>query len=134
MAIDDSSRVAYAQPLPMSRAIALACSCERQVAYYAGLSIRIREVLTDDGDGCRSQLFAQACRDLTVHHRFPRAYTPRTNGKAERLIQTALREWTYGRADKSRIGLSRNNLLRLHTWLPPEEATPRSSEGVASRQ
>jgi transposase InsO family protein len=145
VAIDDTSRVAYAQPLPDEQGDSVAMFLRAAVAYYAGLGIRIREVLTDNGGGYRSQLFARACRDLGIYHRFTRAYTPRTNGKAERFIQTALREWAYARAyarsehrfadlprwlhgynwhrphaslagqpPMSRIGLSRNNLLRLH--------------------
>ena len=146
VAIDDTSRVAYAQPLPDEQGESVAAFLRAAVAYYAALGIQIREVLTDNGGGYRSQLFAQACRDLAVRHRFTRAYTPRTNGKAERFIQTALREWAYARAyvrsehrfadlprwlhgynwhrphaslagqpPMSRIGLTRNNLLRLHT-------------------
>ena len=146
VAIGDTSRVAYAQPLPDEQGESVTAFLRAAVAYYAALGIRIREVLTDNGGGYRSQLFAQACRDLAVRHRFTRAYTPRTNGKAERFIQTALREWAYARAytrsahrfadlprwlhgynwhrphaslagqpPMSRIGLSRNNLLRLHT-------------------
>jgi transposase InsO family protein len=145
VAIDDTSRVAYAQPLPDEQGESVAAFLRAAVAYYAGLGIQIREVLTDNGGGYRSQLFAQACRDLAIRHRFTRAYTPRTNGKAERFIQSALREWAYARAyarsehrfadlprwlhgynwhrphaslagqpPMSRIGLSRNNLLRLH--------------------
>ena len=146
VAIDDTSRVAYAQPLPDEQGESVAAFLRAAVAYYAALGIQIREVLTDNGGGYRSQLFAQACRDLGIHHRFTRAYTPRTTGKAERFIQTALREWAYARAyarsehrfaalprwlhgynwhrphaslagqpPMSRIGLSRNNLLRLHS-------------------
>jgi transposase InsO family protein len=146
VAIDDTSRVAYAQPLPDEQGESVVAFLRAAVAYYAALGIQIREVLTDNGGGYRSQLFAQACRDLGIHHRFTRAYTPRTNGKAERFIQTALREWAYARAyarsehrfaalprwlhgynwhrphaslagqpPMSKIGLSRNNLLRLHS-------------------
>lgn len=68
------------------------------VAYYAGLGLIIREVRTDNGGGCHSREFAGACRDLGLKHRYTRPYTPRANGKAERFIQTALREWAYARA------------------------------------
>ncbi len=146
VAIDDTSRVAYAQVLPDEQAESVTAFLRAAVAYYAALGVRIREVLTDNGGGYRSDLFAAACRDLGLHHRFTRPYTPRTNGKAERFIQTALREWAYARAytrsahriadlprwlhgynwhrphaslaaqpPMSRIGLSRNNLLRLHS-------------------
>jgi transposase InsO family protein len=146
VAIDDTSRVAYAQVLPDEQGDSVTAFLRVAVAYYAGLGICIREVLTDNGGGYRSQLFAEACRDLAIRHRFTRPYTPRTNGKAERFIQTALREWAYARAytrsvhrladlprwlhgynwhrphaslaaqpPMSRIGLSRNKLLRLHS-------------------
>src|SRR5688572_7659206 len=146
VAIDDTSRVAYAQVLPDEQADSSAAFLRAAVAYYAGLGLRIREILTDNGAGYRSREFARTCADLGLKHRFTRPYTPRTNGKAERFIQTALREWAYARAYAcsqqriaelprflhgynwhrphaslaaqppiSRIGLTRNNLLRLHT-------------------
>jgi putative transposase len=116
------------------------------VAYYTGLGVRIREVLTDNGSCYRSRRFRQVCRDLALKQRFTRPYTPRTNGKAERFIHTSLREWAYARAYSrsahciaefprwlhgynwhrphaslaaqpriSRLGITRNNLVRLHT-------------------
>ena len=58
--------------------------------------MRIKAVLTDNGSAFRSKAFAAACRALNITHRFTRAYRPQTNGKAERFIQSALREWAYG--------------------------------------
>ena len=113
VAIDDTSRVAYAQPLPDEQGESVTAFLRAAVAYYAGLGIQIREVLTDNGGGYRSQLFAQACRALAVRHRFTRAYTPRTNGKAERFIQTALREWAYARA----YARSEHRFADLPRWL-----------------
>ena len=146
VAIDDTSRVAYAQVLPDERGDSTVAFLRAAGAYYAGLGVTIREVLTDNGGGYLSRAFAAACRDLGLIHRRTRPYTPRTNGKAERFIQTALREWAYARAygrshqriaalprwlhgynwhrphaslagqpPTSRLDLSRNNLLRLHT-------------------
>ena len=63
--------------------------------YYRSLGVTIRRVLTDNGACYRSKKFAAMCRCLGIRHRFTRPYTPRTNGKAERFIQTALREWAY---------------------------------------
>src|SRR5688572_15951997 len=83
VAIDDTSRVAYAQVLPDEQSDSAAAFLRAAVAYYAGLGIRIREVLTDNGGSYRSRLFAQTCRDLGVQHHFTRPFTPRTNGKAE---------------------------------------------------
>jgi len=66
------------------------------VKYFAGLGVTMRRVLTDNGSAFRSKKFAAACRKLGVRHLFTRAYRPQTNGKAERFIQSALREWAYG--------------------------------------
>lgn len=65
-------------------------------AYYAGLGIRIKRLLTDNGSAFRSKDFALACNELGICHKFTRPYRPQTNGKAERFIQSALREWAYG--------------------------------------
>ena len=67
------------------------------VAHYDALGIRIRGLLTDNGSAYRSRLFAKTCQVLGIEHRFTRPYRPQTNGKAERFIQTCLREWAYGR-------------------------------------
>jgi transposase InsO family protein len=64
------------------------------VAYFRGLGVQVQRLLTDNGSAFRSRDFAQACRQLGVKHQFTRPY--RTNGKAERFIQSALREWAYG--------------------------------------
>ncbi|HKW18563.1 MAG TPA: leucine zipper domain-containing protein [Terriglobales bacterium] len=65
------------------------------VAFYAQHGITIRRLLTDNGSCYRSRQFRAACAQLHIQHRFTRPYTPRTNGKAERFIQSALREWAY---------------------------------------
>jgi transposase InsO family protein len=66
------------------------------VRYFAGLGVTVRRVLTDNGSAFRSKRFAAACRGLKIKHKFTRAYRPQTNGKAERFIQSALREWAHG--------------------------------------
>ena len=68
------------------------------MAWYASLGVTIKRVLTDNGSCYKSQAFARACRELGLRHIRTKPYTPRTNGKAERFIQTALREWAYARA------------------------------------
>ena len=68
------------------------------VAYYATLGVIVQRVMTDNGSCYRSGKFARACRRLGIKHIFTKPYTPRTNGKAERFIQTSLREWAYARA------------------------------------
>jgi transposase InsO family protein len=66
------------------------------VAYYRSLGVTVRRVLTDNGLAFRSRAFAAACQGLRVRHKFTRFYRPQTNGKAERFIQSAIREWAYG--------------------------------------
>ena len=68
------------------------------VAYYASLGVTVERVMTDNGSCYRSRTFAKACRGLGLKHIRTRPYTPKTNGKAERFIQTSLREWAYARA------------------------------------
>jgi transposase InsO family protein len=146
IAIDDASRVAYAQLLPDEDAECTVAFLRAAVAYYAGLNVRIKGVYTDNAKAYRGHDFAGACAQLGLRHHYTKPYTPRTNGKAERFIQTALREWAYARAYHrsyqrrdalptwlhgynwhrphmslagqppiTRLGLNRNNLLRLHT-------------------
>jgi transposase InsO family protein len=71
---------------------------EAAVDYFSKLSIRIERVMTDNGSCYRSKSFRAACKRLGLRQIFTKPYTPRTNGKAERFIQTALREWAYARA------------------------------------
>lgn len=146
IAIDDASRVAYAQLLPDEDADCTVAFLRAAVAYYAGLNVHIKAVYTDNAKAYRGHDFAAACAQLGLRHHYTKPYTPRTNGKAERFIQTALREWAYARAYHhsyqrrdalpswlhgynwhrphmslaaqppiNRLGLRRNNLLRLHT-------------------
>lgn len=67
------------------------------MAYYRRLGVTIDRLLTDNGSAFRSKDFAAACKELGIRHKFTRAYRLQTNGKAERFIQSALREWAYGR-------------------------------------
>jgi transposase InsO family protein len=95
VAIDDHSRIAFTQILPTFTAADAVAFLFAAVAYYATLGITIRRLLTDNGHCYRSHAFRAAVLQLGLTHHFTRPYTPRTNGKAERLIQTALREWIY---------------------------------------
>ncbi|MGB8097362.1 MAG: IS481 family transposase [Terracidiphilus sp.] len=98
VAIDDHSRIAFSDIFPNEQADSVVEFLHRALAYYDRLGIRFKAVLTDNGPAYASRRFAQACRLLGLKHRRTRPYTPRTNGKAERFIQTALREWAYGRS------------------------------------
>lgn len=95
VAIDDATRLAYVELRGSQRQRACAAFLRNAVRWFGRRGIRVRRVLTDNGNGYRAQPFAAACRTCQLRHKFTRPYTPRTNGKAERFIQTLLREWAY---------------------------------------
>ena len=95
VAIDDHSRVAFVEVLPDQRGDTCAACLQRSVAWFAGRQITVRRVMSDNGSGYVSRRFATMCQTLGLRHLRTRPYTPRTNGKAERFIQTLLREWAY---------------------------------------
>ena len=95
VAIDDRSRIAHTEIHADQTSASAIAHLRAAVRYYASLGITIRRLLTDNGPCYRSAAFNQACNELGLRHRYTRAYRPQTNGKAERFIQTALREWAY---------------------------------------
>ncbi len=97
VAIDDHSRVGFVQMHEDERKGSAVTFLRAAVAHYAALGVRIERLLTDNGSAYRSRLFAKTCQALGIKHCFTRPYRPQTNGKAERFIQTCLREWAYGR-------------------------------------
>jgi transposase InsO family protein len=144
--IDDASRLAFSQIHPDETKESAVPFLKAAVAYYASLGVTVARVMTDNGSCYISGDFRKACADLGLKHIRTKPYTPKTNGKAERFIQTALREWAYAQAyptsDRraaelpawlhrynwhrphggiksqtpiSRLGLNRDNLLRLHS-------------------
>lgn len=100
LAIDDHSRVSFAQVLPDETAASCVQFLRAAVAYYAKLGVRIQRVMTDNGCGYKNT-FKAACDELGIRHVKTKPYTPKTNGKAERFVQTSLREWAYVRAYES---------------------------------
>jgi transposase InsO family protein len=143
--IDDHSRIAFAQVMPNERKQSAVNFLKAALAYYASLGVTVERVMTDNGSCYKSFAFRGACKRLGLKHVRTKPYTPKTNGKAERFIQTSLREWAYAiayqhsrqRRDQlagwlhrynwhrphagigaktpiSRLGLTGNNLLRLH--------------------
>jgi transposase InsO family protein len=120
--IDDASRIAFTQIKPDEKAVSAVDFLEAAVAYYASLGVKIACVMTDNGSCYKSHAFAKACKRLHLKHIRTKPYTPKTNGKAERFIQTALREWAYAtayessdqRADQLPIWMHRYNWHRPH--------------------
>ena len=98
VAIDDHSRVGFVQIHGDERKDSAVAFLQNAVAHYAALGVRIERLLTDNGSAYRSRLFAKVCQALAIKHSFTRPYRPQTNGKAERFIQTCLREWAYVRS------------------------------------
>jgi transposase InsO family protein len=113
VAVDDCSRLAYVEVLSDERAITTAGFLERALAWLGERGITVRRVLTDNGSAYVSALFADLCRRRDLRHRRTRPYRPRTNGKAERFIQTSLREWAYARPYSS----STKRSAALPRWL-----------------
>jgi transposase InsO family protein len=144
--VDDASRIAFAEMKRDETAISAVDFLQAAVAYYRRLGVAVARVMTDNGSCYKAFAFRDACRDLGLKHIRTKPYTPKTNGKAERFIQTALREWAYARSYNhsdqrtsqlpqwlhdynwhrphggihaktpiSKLGLSDNNLLRLHS-------------------
>ena len=144
--IDDASRLAFSQILPDETADSAIAFLGQALAYFASLGVTATRIMTDNGSCYRAFAFRDACKAHRLKHIRTKPYTPKTNGKAERFIQTALREWAYAQAFPSshhraaelpywlhrynwhrphaslnakppisRLALSEDNLLRLHS-------------------
>jgi transposase InsO family protein len=113
VAIDDHSRLAYVEVLGDEKAHTSVAFLRRAVAFFAGHGVHVQRVMTDNGSPYISHVHAIACRQLGIRHLRTRPYRPQTNGKAERIIQTLLREWAYGRAYSS----SAERTQALDAWL-----------------
>ena len=135
VAIDDHSRLAYAEILPNELGVTSAAFMRRACEWFARHGIVVKAVLTDNGSGYRSHRFRTACQRLRLRHHRTRPYTPRTNGKAERFIQSMLREWAYYRLYQSSITRAKQlprwiryyNQERPHAslgYLPPISRRP----------
>ena len=95
VAIDDASRLAFVEMKPDETAASAVAVLRAAVAHFQRLGVTVTRVMTDNGSCYKAFAFRDACRDLGLRHIRTRPYTPKTNGKAERFIQTALREWAY---------------------------------------
>lgn len=134
--VDDASRLAYVELLDDERGATVAGFLERAVAWYELRGITVQAVLTDNGAGYRSTIHSLTCRRLRLRHLTTRPYRPQTNGKAERFIQTALREWAYTRlyassderANALRHWLIHYNFHRRHGSLRHQAPAARLAE------
>jgi transposase InsO family protein len=103
VAIDDASRLAYAEVLDNERSARATAFLKRAVDWFSARGVRVQGLLTDNGSCYRSHRFEKTCQRLRLRHLRTRPYRPRTNGKAERFIQTLLREWAYRRPYHSSV-------------------------------
>ena len=113
IAVDDHSRLAYAEVLPDEKTQTAIGFLQRASAFYARHGITIERLLTDNGPAYVSALHAHACRTLGIRHLRTRPYRPQTNGKAERFIRTMLAGWAYGAIYQS----SQERTAALDGWL-----------------
>lgn len=112
VAIDDASRIAYVEVLTNDRGTTAATFLQRAVRWFESQGVKTRKILTDNGGCYISRPFAEICRLLGVKHSRTRPYRPRTNGKAERFIQTLVKEWAY--AFTFQTSLARVHLLEKY--------------------
>ena len=119
--------IAFVQVLVDQRKKTAVAFPEAAVAYFAKLGVRIERVMTDNGSCYRSKLFRAACKRFGLRQIFTRPYTPKTNGKAERFIQTALREWAYARAYHN----SDQRSAELLHWLGNPTKSARAEHALA---
>ena len=113
VAIDDHSRIAYAKIMPTEKKRCATAFLKDALTYYESLGITVDRVMTDNGSCYKSFAFRKACKRFGLKHIRTKPYTPKTNGKAERFIQTSLREWAYAQAYQT----SDQRKAELPIWL-----------------
>jgi len=111
--VDDATRLAYVEVLADEKGATAAGFLRRAVAWFKGMGVEVERVLSDNGACYRSDIHAEACAELGMRHLFTRPYRPRTNGKAERFIQTLTNRWAYGAI----YGSSAERTAALPGWL-----------------
>jgi len=141
LAIDDHSRLAYSEILPDEKRGSCLRFLFNALRFFRSLDVKVRRVMTDNGSGFRSRRYAKALRRLKIKHLRTRPYTPKTNGKAERFVQTSLREWAYAqayptsdhRAEALPLWLHRYNWHRPHGAIgskPPISRIPLTEDNL----
>jgi transposase InsO family protein len=111
--VDDHSRLAFSQVMKSERKECAIAFLKAALAWYKQLGIKVERVMTDNGSCYRSKAFNKLCKAVGIRHIFTKPYTPKTNGKAERFIQSSLREWAYARAYQT----SEHRKAELPYWL-----------------
>jgi transposase InsO family protein len=136
VAVDDASRLAYVEVLPDERRQSVTGFLVRALRWFKRQGIRVERVMTDNGSGYVSRLFGKVCRLLRLRHLRTRPYTPKTNGKAERFIQTLLREWAYACRTGARtaVPLTCPDGCATTTTSDPMLASPASHPPPGSRR
>jgi transposase InsO family protein len=136
VAIDDASRMAYAEVLPNQRSPSSTAFLKRSVIWFQNRGVTIQAVMSDNGSCYVSHRFKNTCQKLKLRHLRTKPYRPRTNGKAERFIQTLLRDWAYKRpyptsaqrTDRLPKFLNYYNLRRPHAALNKRTPAQRLGE------
>ena len=113
VAVDDASRLAYTEVMADERKESACAFLDRALLFFAAHGVRVERVMTDNGSAYRSRLFREHLAGAGCRHVRTRPYTPRTNGKAERFIQTSLREWAYARAYQT----SNERTCAMQPWI-----------------
>jgi transposase InsO family protein len=113
VAIDDHSRIAFAKVMPSEKKRSATDFLKAALAYYDSLGVKVERVMSDNGSCYKSFAFRRLCKRLGLRHIRTKPYTPKTNGKAERFIQTSLREWAYAQAYRN----SAQRRSELPIWL-----------------
>lgn len=141
VAIDDNSRIAFSKIMPDEKQDSAIAFLKEARAYYKSLGIKIKRVMTDNGSCYKARNFGKACKRQAIKHIRTKPYTPRTNGKAERFIKTALNEWAYAtafetselRAEELPKWLHRYNHHRPHSSIgdkPPISRIPQTANNL----
>jgi transposase InsO family protein len=116
LAIDDHSRLAYSEILPDEKRASCLRFLFNALRFFRSLGVKVHRVMTDNGSSFRSRRYAKALRRLKIKHLRTRPYTPKTNGKAERFVQTSLREWAYAQAYSTSDDRAAELPLCLHQY------------------
>lgn len=124
VAIDDASRLAFTAMMPDEKKESAVAFLDAAIAWFRAHGVIVQRVMTDNGSAYRSTAFAKALAAHGLKHKSTRPYTPNTNGKAERFIQTSIREWAYATAFQTSAERTRAMHPWLHDYTPKGRTQP----------